>query len=164
VDNGIAYPVAENLHLALHQLQHPSRQRVLWVDRICINQREVRERNYQVAQMRAIYEGARLVIVWLGVEDRTSAVITASVERLGMRIVEAGLKRVSIPMMASKFEWAKELLPVMQSSLGEMEVDSPWTAGMVAFLNRPWWSWIWVWQEPAMARRAEFICGPLILD
>ena len=42
--------------------------------------------------MRTIYEGARLVIVWPGVEDRTSAVIMASVERLRMRTVEAGLK------------------------------------------------------------------------
>lgn len=59
---------------------------------------------------------------------------------------------------------AKKLLPVMQSKLGEMEVDAPRTAGMVAFPNQPWWSRIGVWQELAMARRTEFICGPLALD
>jgi hypothetical protein len=31
----------------------------------------------------------------------------------------------------------KELLPVMQSKLGEMEVDAPWAAGMLA-LSKLW--------------------------
>jgi hypothetical protein len=108
VDNGISYSVAENLHLALHRLRHPPRQRVLWVDGICINQREARERNRQVARMWAIYEVVRLTIVWLGVGDRTGAVIMASVERLGMRVVEAGSKRVLILVMTSKFEWLRD--------------------------------------------------------
>ncbi|KAF2826023.1 HET-domain-containing protein, partial [Ophiobolus disseminans] len=39
---------------------------LLWVDAICIDQSNVKERNHQVAQMRDIYTMASSVIVWLG--------------------------------------------------------------------------------------------------
>jgi hypothetical protein len=35
----------------------------------------------------------------------------ASVERLGTRVVEARLKRVSILMMTSEFEWPRNCCP-----------------------------------------------------
>jgi hypothetical protein len=38
----------------------------MWIDAVCIDQSSVSERNYQVAQMGAIYAAAALVIVWLG--------------------------------------------------------------------------------------------------
>ncbi|EAT86242.1 hypothetical protein SNOG_06411 [Parastagonospora nodorum SN15] len=38
----------------------------LWVDALCINQDNILERNHQVGQMKDIYQGAGLVITWLG--------------------------------------------------------------------------------------------------
>ncbi|KAI4864388.1 heterokaryon incompatibility protein-domain-containing protein [Hypoxylon rubiginosum] len=40
--------------------------RMVWIDAICINQQDVREREVQVAQMRAIYQSGRRVVVYLG--------------------------------------------------------------------------------------------------
>jgi hypothetical protein len=42
------------------------KERLLWVDSICINQRDMSERNSQVSLMAEIYGGAERVVVWLG--------------------------------------------------------------------------------------------------
>jgi hypothetical protein len=39
---------------------------VIWIDNICINQRDERDKNSQVSLMRDIYENAFKVLIWLG--------------------------------------------------------------------------------------------------
>lgn len=57
--------VRENLlHAFRHLRTHDPR--VLWVDTLCIDQSNVRERNHQVGQMASIYSKAQVVLVWLG--------------------------------------------------------------------------------------------------
>jgi len=58
--------VTSNLHSALRQLSQNGNVRFLWADAICINQKDVPERGYQVTIMRHIYERADETIVWLG--------------------------------------------------------------------------------------------------
>lgn len=60
--------VTTNLEVALRYIRHNYHERVLWIDAICINQRDIAEKNHQVMQMRAIYLGAKQVLVWLGEE------------------------------------------------------------------------------------------------
>lgn len=57
-----------NLESALRDLRHTDRSIVLWIDTICINQRNVLERNQQVLLTRYIYEGASVVRAWLNLE------------------------------------------------------------------------------------------------
>jgi hypothetical protein len=40
----------------------------LWIDAICINQKDVEERNLQVFRMKSIFRQADEVVAWLGVE------------------------------------------------------------------------------------------------
>jgi hypothetical protein len=51
--NGLSFHV-RNLYDALMHLQN-EKDRCLWVDALCINQKDVSERNYQVNQMGRIY-------------------------------------------------------------------------------------------------------------
>ena len=54
-----------------HMLSHGSdvlKDRGLWIDAICINQRDDAEKSEQVQRMWQIYTGADLVIAWLGEE------------------------------------------------------------------------------------------------
>ncbi|KAE9369769.1 HET-domain-containing protein [Stipitochalara longipes BDJ] len=53
--NGEDYSIRTNLFNALSNLWLKGQPRILWVDAICINQDNVRERNHQVSQMRCIY-------------------------------------------------------------------------------------------------------------
>jgi len=57
--------VTNNLHAALSRLRDHSLQRIIWVDAICINQNDAKERSRQVQFMAKIYARASRVVVWL---------------------------------------------------------------------------------------------------
>lgn len=64
--DGHDFTVAQNLFDALVHLQHPSEERILWIDAICINQSDVAEKSKQIGFMPFIYMRAKQVLVWLG--------------------------------------------------------------------------------------------------
>ncbi|KAF8856327.1 HET-domain-containing protein, partial [Acephala macrosclerotiorum] len=55
-----------NLYWALWHLRHENRTRVLWIDTLCINQEDEKEKNHQIRQMGRIFERAGVVVAWLG--------------------------------------------------------------------------------------------------
>ncbi|KZL81841.1 hypothetical protein CI238_01793 [Colletotrichum incanum] len=58
--------ITSNCANALRRLRSPSWSRDLWVDAICINQDDTRERSHQVGIMQNIYATAARVLVYLG--------------------------------------------------------------------------------------------------
>jgi hypothetical protein len=60
------WEITNNLQGALLQLRSETDNRLLWVDTICINQEDTKERSHQVQLMRVIYTTARRTLVWLG--------------------------------------------------------------------------------------------------
>lgn len=58
--------ISFNLYLGLRQLRDKWSPVRLWVDSICINQKDNDERTRQVGMMRKIYERSTEVIIWLG--------------------------------------------------------------------------------------------------
>lgn len=67
--------VTMNLWSALCRLRSHDTLRILWIDALCIDQGNSKERNSQVQMMREIYQSADRVIVWLGEEDENSSLI-----------------------------------------------------------------------------------------
>jgi hypothetical protein len=65
--NGISVLISSNLGAALKQLRSRYETIVLWVDSLCINQKDNSERTQQVSMMREIYQRSTQVIIWLGV-------------------------------------------------------------------------------------------------
>jgi hypothetical protein len=64
--DGQKVTVGSELYDALRRLRRPDRERLIWIDALCINQQDVRERNMQVGNMREIYSKADHVLIWLG--------------------------------------------------------------------------------------------------
>ncbi|KAK0717346.1 heterokaryon incompatibility protein-domain-containing protein, partial [Lasiosphaeria miniovina] len=64
--NGRLVPVQENAAAALRRLRRTTGRRTMWVDAICIDQADAREKEGQLGLMRSIYEQAAQVCVWLG--------------------------------------------------------------------------------------------------
>ncbi|KAI0517931.1 heterokaryon incompatibility protein-domain-containing protein [Xylaria bambusicola] len=58
--------VTTNLSNALRHLRSPDMPRILWVDAVCINQKDTDEKAQQVAMMGDIYQAASQVLVWIG--------------------------------------------------------------------------------------------------
>ncbi|PPJ60563.1 hypothetical protein CBER1_08139 [Cercospora berteroae] len=60
------FPISEHLWRALHRLRMPHRDRLTWIDALCINQLDVDGRNQQIALMRRIYSTALRTVIWIG--------------------------------------------------------------------------------------------------
>jgi hypothetical protein len=56
----------------------------LWIEALCIDQTNTRERNHQVQRMGSIYSMAQTVLIWLGNDRRTKNVLRAVNETSGM--------------------------------------------------------------------------------
>lgn len=65
--NGKAFALHVNLWTLLYHLRLENETAFLWADALCINQFNLKERNFHVQLMGRIYEKAESVIVWLGV-------------------------------------------------------------------------------------------------
>lgn len=70
--NGCEFTVRENLYGFLDCCRRRAWSYPLWVDQICINQNDVKERNSQVSMMEDIYTNANETFVWLGYADEQS--------------------------------------------------------------------------------------------
>jgi hypothetical protein len=64
--NGISIQVGDNLYFALWHLRYHAQPRIIWVDQLCINQADAKERNEQVQCMNLVYSHAWQTVVWLG--------------------------------------------------------------------------------------------------
>ncbi|KAL4891083.1 HET domain protein [Aspergillus ambiguus] len=62
----ISFQVTTNLRNALRCLRHSRKKRIIWIDYICIDQNNVKEKNTQLPLMGRIYREATSVVSWLG--------------------------------------------------------------------------------------------------
>jgi len=133
-DEAFVFHVPLSLAAALIALRRKSRARTLWVDAICINQREPEEKNQQVPMMSKIYGTARKVCIWLGEADNDSKIAIDFIKKEVL-----------------KLQGFDELCD-------SQEATSKWRA-MLNLMKRPWFSRRWVVQEIALANDAELYCG-----
>ncbi|KAK0623848.1 heterokaryon incompatibility protein-domain-containing protein, partial [Immersiella caudata] len=116
--------VRRNLYDALKRLRLHDEPRRLWIDAICINQDDTSERSAQVAVMQYIFQNATDVIAWIGEE-------------------EGGSHGRPVTQRAANF--------VRESVTPPGWVGSPWV-DLLALVERPWFSRIWIVQEVAVAK------------
>ncbi|KAI1813780.1 HET-domain-containing protein [Poronia punctata] len=64
--DGRPYPVTTTLFDGLKYLRQKTAPRRLWIDSLCINQKDIAERSHEILKMRKIYKLARGVLIWLG--------------------------------------------------------------------------------------------------
>ena len=145
--------ITQNLATALPYLRYKDKIRTLWIDAICINQQDLRERSSQVKRMGDIYRLADRVVVWLGTEKNNSGHVLEMLSYVGSK-VKIDLVAGTLSPVASDSTLdgsdIPESLPHFQQGLD----------GLDSFFHRPWFSRLWVWQEILLARNASIIiCG-----
>jgi hypothetical protein len=135
--DGCQYWITEDLHSALQSLRLDDRDRFLWVDAICINQADEKERSQQVQQIAKIYSNADKVLIWLGKATSEMASLMDALEQF----------RKNDPYR----------IP------GHWPIDnSVWKThrtGLLQLLERPWFSRMWSLQDAANAKHADVCCG-----
>jgi hypothetical protein len=96
---GYDFAVSSNLEAALKVLRKPSDLLYLWVDAICINQGNNKEKSVQVASMLQVFAKAARVHAWLGPQSEDSdlamACLGEHLSRLKAQIEETSSKEHS---------------------------------------------------------------------
>jgi hypothetical protein len=131
--NSEVFEVRENLWQFLYQARKHSWHKLFWIDAICIDQEDTRERNHQVALMRSIYSEAAQVAVWLGSAAHESDL---AIDRLNEGISRPGRTTNGVP------PWTKE----------ESEA-------ILELCQRQYWRRIWIVQEVVLGKKTIFYCG-----
>lgn len=177
--------ITENLAHALHELIDSAHGLPVWIDAICINQKDDNEKSWQVALMRSIYGSAASVLVWLGPDTDGAGIAVTQLDFVGEQICEEPdiLKwemrywfgKFSSPQLLEDvaFGGDKNVEMLLQKYPISDQLNATISYGKTReLLKRPWWQRVWVLQEiviPAMTRtsaaRSEkirqiiFACG-----
>ncbi|KAM3075025.1 hypothetical protein ACMFMF_005708 [Clarireedia jacksonii] len=128
------FQVTENLYAALSHLRDYSFERILWIDAICIDQRNPKERQQQVQLMAKIYSNASRVIVWLGNEVVEIKGVLGDIQ------LAANNKLITHPEKEKKQQ------------------------AILHLLQNLWFRRIWVVQEVAAARHIVIMYGSTTID
>lgn len=117
--------------------------RPLWIDAICINQKNISERNHQVRQMIDIYRSASFVLIWLGAEQ-------GDVKQLCDAILSFD-EELSLTLLrpSTSHECRKKY-----SGIYEKYADA-----VTLLLEANYWSRLWVIPEILSARKLSVACS-----
>ncbi|KAH9218706.1 heterokaryon incompatibility protein-domain-containing protein [Leptodontidium sp. 2 PMI_412] len=138
--DGLSKRVTRNLEIALRHLRYDSRPRVLWIDAICINQRNIAERSVQVMHMDEVYAKATSVIAWLGEESNDSNLAFDALNALPTVLLQHW-----DPQKNAKFDMTA--------------LEPKFTSALRSLFLRPWWRRIWTVQESILGPAMSLICG-----
>ena len=137
--NGVSVQVNPNLFDAILALRLPKDRRTIWIDAICINQTDTRERSIEVRKMGDIYRLAKAVVIFLGAPSHmpSSSSIGHLFKFLNRFDNDPTLERPDDGRTVP-------LEPHFQScGVDIYDVGK----GFVELCLRPWWGRIWVMQE-----------------
>ena len=139
--------ITKNLKSALCHMRSATDEVVLWIDQICINQRDTAEKNAQVGSMMAkIYKRASQLLLWLGDESEDSKIALKTI-REACSELEAQGKLAKRQMLEESEGLAGILDPVMAYvTLYDEKGDFKYRAwlAVVKLLARPWFRRLWV--------------------
>jgi hypothetical protein len=157
--NNRTLSISHSLHLALQAIRRgfcTTSPVALWIDAICINQRDDGEKNTQVPLMSDIYANASRVIVWLGDADAFDGLaMTVMKDAATRRVIYEAQETGDLSPL--KLQWFVQSLPP-GSSLGHL------LKGVAALALRPWFRRTWILQELSLSRAVPLVlCGDFSL-
>jgi hypothetical protein len=154
--NGRSHGITRNLYHALYHMRLHNRDRILWVDAICIDQENERERGHQVQQMGAIYNQAERVIIWLGLPTHETNLVMDSLRRLQEESTAYSCRDWK-PSDKRWIDLWSSIQSIFSSQHSSLVVQQ--RRGIESLLARPWFQRVWILQEVANARQATVCCG-----
>ncbi|KZM25251.1 uncharacterized protein EKO05_0007412 [Ascochyta rabiei] len=154
-----ATPVTPNLYEALHNVRWCDRDRLLWVDALCINQEDRKEKGTQVRRMNSIYSRASRVLVWLG---PSAGEATGAFGVLCALANEALQKQLHVDTdgveEAQYTTTSHEHEPIVLDAVPHIRKEDLWGKVML-FFCQAWYTRLWVLQEIVLAREATVVWG-----
>lgn len=122
----------------------------LWIDSICVNQKDLDEKSVQVPKMREIYLKAEITISWLGLgTNRTAQGIEYAhkINKLYRRhCAKLGLMEISQNEAEERID-------------ERVRLGDPGLEGLIKLLDRPYFERAWIVQEVVVSKSVLIFCG-----
>ncbi|KAK1996097.1 HET-domain-containing protein [Colletotrichum falcatum] len=153
VNGGFLF-VTENLFEALEYLREPGEDRILWVDALCIDQSNIKERGHQVAWMGKVYENAERVLFWLGHVPYDCKDLVLSLNAFKREVPREAWVNWTLDDSRWSHIWTRLQTHYLRRS---DKVDLP--SKLKSMMRSEWFSRVWVLQEVTHAQKALLGCS-----
>lgn len=154
--NNHPFQVTENLESFLRYFRNSYLDRIdnqrtgLWIDAICLNQKDIAEKNVHIKSMKDIYSRALTTIVWLGPE---TAGTRQAMEYIDLAS-ESHFECLNTSTGGSENK-CKFLTDARENCL-----ESGLIKSLQEIVTRPYWTRLWVIQELALSGpNMKILCG-----
>jgi Heterokaryon incompatibility protein (HET) len=142
-----------SLYSALQRLRDENDEIMLWVDAICINQNDNKEKAMQIRLMSRIFNTASCVIAYLGEEQCQSSLALTTLMQI--KINSANPKKWPDSRVPAPLSWGGGYIPPARDTVWEPIVE---------FFARPWFRRVWIIQEIIVAAKVKVVCGEWTID
>jgi hypothetical protein len=136
----------------LKKVRHEEDVITVWIDAICINQKDSQEKARQIPLLPEIFLGARPTFALVALDNKSDAAVTL-------------LRQIYTQHSPERKSWPRDV-PPLPSSWSERSIphnsDPIWDQ-LVAFLNRPWFRRAWIVQEVIVSQSVELVCGDMLV-
>ncbi|KAH7122194.1 heterokaryon incompatibility protein-domain-containing protein, partial [Dactylonectria estremocensis] len=141
--------ITKSLEAALRQLRQPDHSIVMWIDQLCINQEDEKEKERQIPLMGRIYSHCLNTVIWLGEESVGS--------NSAMQLLEEIIPRLQFSH--------SDVGPDTFERLRLPAPDSAVWKELWNLLSRPWFTRVWIMQETILPRGVTLwvACGKGII-
>lgn len=129
--------ITENVEKLLSYI-FPIDEEYVWLDAICINQEDAKEKNSQVKLMKDIYSSARRVSIWLGFSQKEMDDYVTLLKYC-IELGRKGPRGRDMEAVINGMKWFGELMSL------------------------PWWYRVWIVQEACYGRNVWFHYGRIMM-
>jgi len=124
--------------------------RLVWIDQLCIDQTNNKEKSFQVAMMSEIFSKARTVFAWTGVGDETTADALTALDRFFSVPID-----LYQPVELGSFTTPK----AFESKLRSASLTVSHWLGLITFLYNSYFKRTWIIQEVCLNSNVVFVVG-----
>jgi len=140
----------------------------IWMDLLCVNQRDEAEKSKQRTDMKAIYRSAELVVGWLGDKhphtDVAMATLAEIEDAMPAKWGDPGDREKHPDDYAPTHRWAAGIAHIWTDApKGMIPFQMPHWIGCNDFMERPYFQRRWILEEIAMAKYPTFLIGDNIV-
>lgn len=162
--NSHDFLITKNLYDALRQIRMETVEVILWVDAICINQTSLIEKSHQVGQMRAIYQNAKEVLVWLGPDTTQTAYAFTWIDDFAAIAAQQVDESVRIldKILPPHDSLSMNDISINGKTIEEFMVNyvrMEFLDDFDTIMSRSWWKRVWVIQEVVVNPEVSILCG-----
>jgi hypothetical protein len=155
--NGIIL-ITASLHSALLALRQKDQAIMLWVDAVCINQADTKEKAQQIRLMPEVFQACECTYAFLSA---------------GSQVIDQALKML-MQVRAKKIREERQRPP--EDTANQTPADSKWEVGNLPPPNSPIWTSMkelftlpyfrraWIIQEVVAAHKVKIVCGDWVIE